>query len=170
MRIPVSSLDFYFLTGVSLPEFGAHVVADTEGYMQSLTYFENTRPVYRNTYHQDTARYIFETIEYPMFTLDAPFDFKAVDANILAGLQDVTEQTFNALSIDEQDVLVEKQQHMAQALGWINVISKKVRHVYERNCSFCGKSDTEVAKLIAGPSTFICNECISLCGDILAAS
>ncbi len=34
-------------------------------------------------------------------------------------------------------------------------------------CSFCGKSQYEVHKLIAGPSVFICNECIDLCRDIL---
>lgn len=35
-------------------------------------------------------------------------------------------------------------------------------------CSFCGKSQHEVKKLIAGPQVFICNECIHLCEDILA--
>jgi ATP-dependent Clp protease ATP-binding subunit ClpX len=35
------------------------------------------------------------------------------------------------------------------------------------NCSFCGKGQGEVKKLIAGPTVFICNECISLCTDIL---
>jgi hypothetical protein len=34
-------------------------------------------------------------------------------------------------------------------------------------CSFCGKSQNEVLKLIAGPSVFICNECVSLSVDIL---
>jgi len=34
-------------------------------------------------------------------------------------------------------------------------------------CSFCGKYQNEVEKLIAGPQVFICNECISLCNDIL---
>lgn len=34
-------------------------------------------------------------------------------------------------------------------------------------CSFCGKSQSEVKKLIAGPSVYICNECIDLCDDIL---
>jgi len=34
-------------------------------------------------------------------------------------------------------------------------------------CSFCGKSQHEVKKLIAGPSVFICDECISLCNDII---
>src|SRR5690625_1351920 len=35
------------------------------------------------------------------------------------------------------------------------------------HCSFCGKSQHEVRKLIAGPSVFICNECIDLCNDII---
>ncbi|BBF65914.1 MULTISPECIES: ATP-dependent Clp protease ATP-binding subunit ClpX [Acidithiobacillus] len=34
-------------------------------------------------------------------------------------------------------------------------------------CSFCGKSQHEVRKLIAGPSVFICDECIELCNDIV---
>ncbi len=35
-------------------------------------------------------------------------------------------------------------------------------------CSFCGKSQDEVKKLIAGPSVYICDECIELCNDIIA--
>jgi ATP-dependent Clp protease ATP-binding subunit ClpX len=34
-------------------------------------------------------------------------------------------------------------------------------------CSFCGKSQHEVKKLIAGPSVYICNECVDLCNDII---
>jgi ATP-dependent Clp protease ATP-binding subunit ClpX len=34
-------------------------------------------------------------------------------------------------------------------------------------CSFCGKSQHEVRKLIAGPSVFVCDECITLCNDIM---
>ncbi len=34
-------------------------------------------------------------------------------------------------------------------------------------CSFCGKSQNEVRKLIAGPSVFVCNECVALCNDII---
>ena len=34
-------------------------------------------------------------------------------------------------------------------------------------CSFCGKNQNEVRKLIAGPSVYICNECIDLCNDII---
>ncbi len=36
------------------------------------------------------------------------------------------------------------------------------------SCSFCGKSQKEVRKLIAGPTVYICDECISLCNDIIA--
>ena len=35
------------------------------------------------------------------------------------------------------------------------------------HCSFCGKSQHEVRKLIAGPSVFVCNECVDLCNDII---
>jgi ATP-dependent Clp protease ATP-binding subunit ClpX len=41
-------------------------------------------------------------------------------------------------------------------------VSEKVLY-----CSFCGKSQHEVKKLIAGPSVFICDECIELCNDII---
>ncbi|MES2615358.1 MAG: ATP-dependent Clp protease ATP-binding subunit ClpX [Bdellovibrionota bacterium] len=36
------------------------------------------------------------------------------------------------------------------------------------HCSFCGKSQREVKKLIAGPNVYICDECISLCNEIIA--
>jgi ATP-dependent Clp protease ATP-binding subunit ClpX len=35
-------------------------------------------------------------------------------------------------------------------------------------CSFCGKSHEQVNKLIAGPTVFICDECIQVCVEILA--
>jgi len=34
-------------------------------------------------------------------------------------------------------------------------------------CSFCGKSQSEVRKLVAGPSVYMCNECVDLCNDII---
>lgn len=36
------------------------------------------------------------------------------------------------------------------------------------HCSFCGKSQHEVTKLIAGPFVFICNECVDICNDVIA--
>ena len=35
------------------------------------------------------------------------------------------------------------------------------------HCTFCGKSQHEVRKLIAGPTVFICDECVELCMDIV---
>src|SRR3712207_5574720 len=37
-------------------------------------------------------------------------------------------------------------------------------------CSFCAKPEHEVAKVIAGPGIYICNECVRLCNDILEAA
>ena len=34
-------------------------------------------------------------------------------------------------------------------------------------CSFCGKNQKEVTKLIAGPAVYICDECIQLCSEII---
>ena len=34
-------------------------------------------------------------------------------------------------------------------------------------CSFCGKTQEQVRKLIAGPNVYICDECIELCADII---
>lgn len=36
------------------------------------------------------------------------------------------------------------------------------------SCSFCGKSQKQVVKLIAGPGVYICDECIALCVEIIA--
>lgn len=46
---------------------------------------------------------------------------------------------------------------------------KRDRNTDDRllHCSFCGKSQHEVRKLIAGPSVFICDECVELCNDII---
>jgi ATP-dependent Clp protease ATP-binding subunit ClpX len=37
-------------------------------------------------------------------------------------------------------------------------------------CSFCGKDQTEVFKMIAGPNVFICDECVELCSELVAAA
>ncbi len=45
---------------------------------------------------------------------------------------------------------------------------KKMSLPPELNCSFCGKSQEEVQRLIAGPDVYICDECVSLCNEIIA--
>jgi hypothetical protein len=37
------------------------------------------------------------------------------------------------------------------------------------SCSFCGKPNTAVASLVAGPGVYICNECVALCQEVMAA-
>ncbi len=46
-------------------------------------------------------------------------------------------------------------------------MEKKEKDGYLR-CSFCGKTQKEVRKLIAGPGVYICDECVTLCGEIIA--
>lgn len=46
-------------------------------------------------------------------------------------------------------------------------MSKENDHSEDLLCSFCGKSQEEVKKLIAGPSVYICDECIQLCNEII---
>ena len=45
---------------------------------------------------------------------------------------------------------------------------KKMSLPPELNCSFCGKTQEEVQRLIAGPDVYICDECVSLCNEIIA--
>ena len=47
-------------------------------------------------------------------------------------------------------------------------MASKKEHGGSLVCSFCGKSQKEVRKLIAGPTVYICDECIGLCNDIIA--
>jgi ATP-dependent Clp protease ATP-binding subunit ClpX len=47
-------------------------------------------------------------------------------------------------------------------------VSRKDHHHGNLSCSFCGKGQREVRKLIAGPTVYICDECIRLCNDIVA--
>lgn len=47
-------------------------------------------------------------------------------------------------------------------------MSRTAESVDLLKCSFCGKSQRQVRKLIAGPGVYICDECIELCNDIIA--
>ena len=46
-------------------------------------------------------------------------------------------------------------------------MSPKINNIENFFCSFCGKNQTQVGKLIAGPGVYICDECVRLCSDIL---
>ena len=44
----------------------------------------------------------------------------------------------------------------------------KATRTSQMRCSFCGKPHTEVAKLVAGPGVYICDECVNLCVTVIA--
>jgi epoxyqueuosine reductase QueG len=48
----------------------------------------------------------------------------------------------------------------------LRLLARKVKHVLR--CSFCGKSENEVKKLVAGPHAYICDECINICNQVIA--
>lgn len=53
--------------------------------------------------------------------------------------------------------------------GWREQLIQAARpKIFQPTCSFCGKTDKEVHKIIAGPTVMICNECVSLCSEILS--
>jgi ATP-dependent Clp protease ATP-binding subunit ClpX len=47
-------------------------------------------------------------------------------------------------------------------------MNKRRSNPADLSCSFCGKSQSEVQRLIAGPEVYICDECVGLCNDIMA--
>src|SRR6266699_3804658 len=47
-------------------------------------------------------------------------------------------------------------------------MAKQEKTEAQLRCSFCGKGREEVRKLIAGPTVYICDECVDLCNDIIA--
>ena len=56
----------------------------------------------------------------------------------------------------------------AQALPEDEDVTAERKPPDEMHCSFCGELKTEVARLMSGPTVYICDECIGLCEDIIA--
>ena len=46
-------------------------------------------------------------------------------------------------------------------------MKKRIATPHPIRCSFCGRGQDEVARLVSGPSVYICSECVKLCNDIL---
>jgi hypothetical protein len=72
----------------------------------------------------------------------------------------------------EQTIVYSEADEVASEAGftewaerWIGEIAADARS--DRRCSFCGKGDGEVRCLIAGPTTYICDECVGICSAIL---
>jgi hypothetical protein len=64
-----------------------------------------------------------------------------------------------------EEVEIDEAQFRVWVERWIEEIHNRANYVLR--CSFCQKTQAEVQKLIAGPEAYICNECISLCNEIL---
>ena len=75
------------------------------------------------------------------------------------------------MSDDREDRLGRLEAAIAALTTKIAVVTRPLRLAGGRHstlyCSFCGKSQHEVDKLVAGPSIFICNECTDLCYGIV---
>jgi hypothetical protein len=75
------------------------------------------------------------------------------------------------VSDDREDRLGRIEAAIGALTTKIAAVTRALRLAGERcstlYCSFCGKSQHEVAKLVAGPSIFICNECTDLCYRIV---
>ncbi len=64
-------------------------------------------------------------------------------------------------------ILLEANLEKAYGERWEERVPKISQEAETLRCSFCDKSQDEVAKLIAGPTVYICNECIEICNEIL---
>jgi len=53
--------------------------------------------------------------------------------------------------------------HLLALQAYVYVVAKQVK----RRCNFCGKSQDQVRKLIAGPGVFICDQCVELANKVL---
>ena len=75
-------------------------------------------------------------------------------------------QTMRAVTTELYDKELTDEEWLS---GWRHQVIEAARlKPFSPECSFCGKSDKEVLRLIAGPTVMICNECVTLCSDIMA--
>jgi ClpX C4-type zinc finger len=69
-------------------------------------------------------------------------------------------------------VVLNLESNLEKAYGeqWEKRVPKPENQIEEKDirCSFCGKEQREVEKVIAGPGVFICNECVGICNQVLA--
>lgn len=65
------------------------------------------------------------------------------------------------------DVMAKNPSQKSAVKTGLNIKTGVAKNSNTLYCSFCGKSQHDVFKLIAGPSVFICSECIEICSDIV---
>src|SRR5258708_14666809 len=83
------------------------------------------------------------------------------------GMRDRTGSLRNAV-LDKHEMIITRHGKKVARLSRTEPQSSATKEGQaEVSCSFCGKAQAEVAKLIAGPTVFICNECVGLCVQML---
>jgi hypothetical protein len=100
---------------------------------------------------------------------DYPAAFQTIQAALNAVLQSKKPPKAKDIAGEVLVIVFALEQNLKKAYGaeWDKHIPK-VPKDQKLTCSFCGKEEKEVRKLIAGPSVYICEECIDLCNDIIA--
>lgn len=80
------------------------------------------------------------------------------------------EGRYTRLIVELMGVIVLLEGSLKETLShqWIEKKDTAPKEMGKEKCSFCGKLRSEVLIVVAGPSVFICNECIKLCSDIVA--
>jgi hypothetical protein len=72
-------------------------------------------------------------------------------------------------ALDVDDKLTIDEAMSAFVKKWVGTISEEGSHS-PPDCSFCGRNSSEVQKLVAGPRSYICNDCIEVCADMVKKS
>jgi hypothetical protein len=100
---------------------------------------------------------------------DYPGALQTVHGALSAALQSKTPPKAKDIAGQLLAIVVALEQNLKKAYGaeWNKDIPKTPK-AEKLACSFCGKEEKEVGKLIAGPSVYICDECIDLCNKIIA--
>ncbi len=93
-------------------------------------------------------------------------DWEQTPASVRRLLQWLFESYEKRLAELEEEKALSKVESATSVEGSTNVPAPPVEPK-EANCSFCGKKQKEVVKLMAGPNVYICNECVEICDAIL---
>ncbi len=94
-------------------------------------------------------------------------DWERTPASIQRLLRWLFESYEQRLAAVEDDKLISRLEQEQSSEGSIEAQVTGSARQQEIGCSFCGKKQEQVVKLIAGPSVYICNECVDICNAIM---
>jgi len=123
--------------------------------------------------HWQCEHQSFTRVNIRLKIMNSPSEVKARASK----LRDVLSAMGHQLKHTESLEVISKVEGYADWNTYTAALSMKQQSVVQKQekkqeseilyCSFCGKSEHEVRKLIAGPSVCICDECVDLCNDII---